>query len=304
METIPMTQMNQGAVKRANGPSDNYLLGHSAAETRRLIRQAQIYGPFTRQFFAAAGITAGMTILDVGSGAGDVALLLAELVGPGGAVIGVDMNPTILDTARERVRAAGWTNVTFLGGDVRSIGLDNDFDAVVGRWVLMHLPDPVAVLHQLLRHLKPGGIIAFQESDFTYPPTTVPPTPLHQQVVQWTTSLPGHGGPGRQMGSKLYQTFLDAGLLAPQLRLDAPIGGGPDWPGYVAVADVVRSLLPMLEQMGIVTAEEVGLETLADRLRAEVVGQRGIQMLPIVIGAWARKPLLAQSLIQILKETN
>jgi ubiquinone/menaquinone biosynthesis C-methylase UbiE len=276
-------------------PSDTYALGRSAAETQRLILQAQIYGPLTRQFFATAGITVGMKVLDVGSGAGDVALLLADLVGPRGAVIGVEMNPTILDTARARVRAVGWTNVTFLEGDVHSISLDDDFDAVVGRWILMYLPDPVAVLHQLLRHLQPGGIIAFQENDFTYPPMSFPPAFLHQQVLQWTTPPPGRGGPDPQMGSKLYQTYLDAELPAPQLRLDAPIGGGPDWPGYAYVADTVRSLLPMLQQMGIVTAEDVGIETLADRLRAEVVGKRGVQMLPIVIGAWARKPSLARS---------
>jgi ubiquinone/menaquinone biosynthesis C-methylase UbiE len=276
-------------------PSDTYALGRSAAETQRLIRQAQIYGPLTRQFFATAGITSGMKVLDVGSGAGDVALLLADLVGPRGAVIGVEMNPTILDTARARVRAVGWTNVTFLEGDVHSISLDDDFDAVVGRWILMYLPDPVAVLHQLLSHLQPGGIIAFQENDFSYPPMSFPPAPLHQQVKQWTIPPPGRGGPDPRMGSKLHQTYLDAGLPAPQVRLDAPIGGGPDWPGYAYVADTVRSLLPMLERMGMVTAENVGIETLADRLRAEVVGQGGVQMLPIVIGAWARKPSLARS---------
>jgi len=179
--------------------------------------------------------------------------------------------------------------VTFLEGDVQNAGLDDDFDAVVGRWILMYLPDPVAVLRRLLRHSKPGGVIAFQENDFTYPPTTFPPAPLHQQVMRWTTPPEG-GGPEQRMGSKLRRTYIDAGLPAPQLRLDAPIGGGEDWPGYAYVADTVRNLLPMLEQMGVATPEEVAVDTLADRLRAEVVGQRGVQMLPIVIGAWARKP--------------
>jgi SAM-dependent methyltransferase len=271
-------------------PSDTYALGRSAAETGRLVRQAQIYGPITRQVFASSDITVGMKVLDVGSGAGDVALLLADMVGPRGAVVGIETNPTILEMARARVRAAGWTNVTFLEGDVRSIGLDEDFDAVVGRWILMYLPDPVAVLRRLLGHLRPGGVVAFQENDFTYPPTTFPQGPLHQQVVRWTTPPPGGGGPEQQMGSKLYRTYLDAGLPAPQLRLEAPIGGGEDWPGYAYVADTVRSLLPMLERMGVATAEEVGVDTLADRLRAEAVGLRGVQMLPIVVGAWSRKP--------------
>jgi ubiquinone/menaquinone biosynthesis C-methylase UbiE len=271
-------------------PSDTYALGRTAAETQRLIRQAQIYGPITRQFLVSAGIGAGMKVLDVGSGAGDVALLLADLVGPRGDVVGVEMNPAILETARARVDAAGWANVTFLHGDVISIGLDDDFDAVVGRWILMYLRDPVTVLRGLVGRVRPGGIIAFQENDFTYPPTTFPPAPLHQQVMRWTTPPPGSGGPEQQMGSKLHQTYLDAGLPAPQLRLDAPVGGGEDWPGYAYVADTVRSLLPMMEQMGAVSAEDVDIDTLADRLRAEALGQGGVQMLPIIMGAWARKP--------------
>ena len=270
-------------------PSDSYALGRSTAETWRLIRQAQIYGPITRQFLVSAGIGTGMKVLDVGSGAGDVTLLLADLVGPRGSVVGVEMNPVILETAQARVNAVGWTNVTFLDGDVTSIILDDDFDAVVGRWILMYLPDPVAALRGLAGRVRSGGIIAFQENDFTYPPTTFPPAPLHQQVMRWTTPPSGSGSPDQQMGSKLHQAYLDAGLPNPQLRLDAPVGGGEDWPGYAYVADTVRSLLPMLEQMGLVSAEDVDVETLADRLRAEALELRGVQMLPIVMGAWARK---------------
>ena len=62
-----------------------------------------------------------MRVLDIGSGAGDVALVAAELVGPEGEVVGVDMNPEILETARDRVRQAGHRNVKFLAGDVHTL---------------------------------------------------------------------------------------------------------------------------------------------------------------------------------------
>ena len=90
------------------------------------------------------------------------------------------------------------------------------------------------------------------------------------------------------MGLRLFETFTRAGLPDPQLRLEAPIGGGPDWPGYAHVAETVRSLLPFLEQAGLVTAAEVDIETLADRLRDEIVAVTGVQILPAVVGAWAR----------------
>jgi hypothetical protein len=90
------------------------------------------------------------------------------------------------------------------------------------------------------------------------------------------------------MGLKLFKSFLAAGLPAPQLRRDTPVGGGPSWPGYAYVAETVRSLLPFLERVGAVRPDEVDIETLEDRLRAEVAGQDGIQLLPAIVGAWAR----------------
>ena len=103
--------------------ADAYALGRSEAETRRLMLQHRIYGPLTRRFFEAAGIGAGMQVLDIGSGAGDVALLLADIVGPSGRVVGIDTNAEILETARARVDAAGLSNVTFKAGDVMNAGL-------------------------------------------------------------------------------------------------------------------------------------------------------------------------------------
>ena len=84
--------------------ADTYALGRSEADTGRLVRQHQIYSPITRQFLVTAGITRGMAVLDLGSGAGDVALLLADLVGPSGRVVGVDGHAGILETARATAR--------------------------------------------------------------------------------------------------------------------------------------------------------------------------------------------------------
>ncbi|HEX5504281.1 MAG TPA: methyltransferase domain-containing protein, partial [Thermomicrobiales bacterium] len=82
-----------------------YWLERTDAEARRLTRQAGFYESYTRRFFAEAGLAPGMRVLDIGSGAGDVALLAAEFVGPTGHVVGVDLNPDVLAVARERARA-------------------------------------------------------------------------------------------------------------------------------------------------------------------------------------------------------
>ena len=101
------------------GPSHEYLFGHSATETERLRLQARIFALYTARFLEDAGIVRGMKVLDVGTGAGDVALLLADLVGPEGSVIGVDSNPELVETARARVAEAGLGNVSFVSATRR-----------------------------------------------------------------------------------------------------------------------------------------------------------------------------------------
>jgi ubiquinone/menaquinone biosynthesis C-methylase UbiE len=130
-----------------------------------------------------------MRVLDVGSGAGDVAMLVAELVGPGGQVVGVDMNPEILEVAQRRVRAAGWTNVTFHVGDIRTARLEGPFDAVVGRFVLPFVTDRVEVLRSCIARLRPGGLVVFQEHDVAAYYRAEPPAPIVEQWRAWAFQL-------------------------------------------------------------------------------------------------------------------
>lgn len=267
--------------------SPEYMLGHSNAETRRLMLQHQLFAPVTRRLFEAAGIGRGMRVLDVGSGAGDVALLLADLVGPTGEVIGIDQNDAVLETARARTRVTGWNNVTFRTGDLWQLSDVQTVDAIVGRWILMHITTPARLVERLSRLLRPGGIIAFQESDFTYPPRTFPDLPLAHKIHDIALGRGLTGGPDMATGSRLFETFLDAGLPAPQMRVETLMGGGPDWLGYEYLAETLRSLLPVLQRHTDIDVAEI--DTLASRLRTEATEHRAVQMLPLLVGAWARK---------------
>jgi len=108
-----------------------------------------------------------MKVLDAGCGAGDVTLLACQMVGPNGSVIGVDTDPGLLETARIRSSDQRFANVSFVNGDLDTVVLEDDFDAVVGRLILMYMPDPQRTIMKLLRHLLAGGIVAFQEADWT-----------------------------------------------------------------------------------------------------------------------------------------
>jgi hypothetical protein len=152
----------------------------------------------------------------------------------------------------------------------------------------MYLPEPAGFLRQARTLLRAGGLVAFQEGDIRQAARTYPPAALHEELARLVTPPPGAPGPDVDMGPKLFQTFAAAGLPAPQLRHDTPIGGGPDWPGYAYLTATIRNLLPFLTKVAGITPEQLGIDTLEDRLRAEVVGQGGVQLLPPLIGAWAR----------------
>jgi SAM-dependent methyltransferase len=255
-------------------------------EARRLEKQGQFLAPLTRRLLEDAGFSAGMKVLEVGCGAGDVTLLLAELIGPNGTIVGVDSNPAILETAWQRVRAAGLPHVSFVNGDILTVALDDDFDAVVGRLILVHTQDPVALLRRVSTHVRPGGLVVFQEPDHTHTIATLPRAQLFEQAWNWWVEATRRAGLERQMGLKLFGVFLDAGLPAPQMRLERVIGGGPDWGGYEHLASMVRGLLPLIVQGGIATEEEVEIDTLAQRLRDEVVSQQGVVMGLSLVSAW------------------
>ena len=267
-----------------------YLMGRSEAETRRLMAQHQLYSRFTRRLLEDAGIAEGMKVLDVGSGAGDVVLLAAELVGPTGSVVGVDQDPGVLDTARARAEASGLTNVSFHAGDLSEGVTDDDFDAVVGRLVLLYVPDPAETLRVLVERLKPRGIVAFGEFNFL-PESMVtrPPTPSGESLWAWMQAVVGGIGLDPATGYHLRNTFLEAGLPEPEMNVCAPVGGGPDFPGYDYGAESLRSMLPLILKLGIATEEEVEIDTMAQRLRAEVVASGGVIKTPELVGAWTRK---------------
>ena len=265
-----------------------YTLGRTSHETNRLIAQSRIYGESTRRLCKRAGISKGMRVLEIGSGAGDVALMLAELVGPTGQIVGVDINAEILDTARQRAIDTGLHNLEFIAGDARSLTFSDTFDAVVGRFVLMYMADPGKAFSQLITHLKPGGIAAFQEPEYTlYPAFLHPDTPLMNQLITWILDVFKHSGAHLNAGIGLYQAFVDAGLPPPTMHLESPIGAEKTWAGYRYMATIFQSLLPLLEKYGLATVEQVEIDTLAERIRQEVLTSKRPFFLPLHVTAYS-----------------
>jgi ubiquinone/menaquinone biosynthesis C-methylase UbiE len=267
-------------------------MGRSEDETRRLADRAAFFEPLTRQLFQDAGICAGMSVLDIGSGAGDVSFLVAELVGRDGCVVGVDSNPDVLSTARTRADASRLRNVSFQDGDIRDLELDRKFDAVVGRLVLMYSADPTTTLRAAARHVRPHGLAAFHEMNLGAPVWSVPASPLHQLMGRCVRESFARGGVEMAMGTRLHEVFVDAGFEPPHMSTHANIGAGENWVRRFAAAfgaGIIRSVLPAVIEYGVASDRELDLDTFDERYIDEVVGQHSVvQWIPFV-GAWGRK---------------
>jgi SAM-dependent methyltransferase len=253
----------------------SYQLGHDAAELDRLNKQGRLLAPATRVLLQAAGLGTGMRVLDLGSGSGDLAFVVTEIVGAAGAVVGIDRSPEAVATAQARARHLGLGNAHFAVGDIREASADGPFDAIVGRLVLMYLPDPAAVLRTQGTLLRPDGLIAPIEFDIGTA-RSLPQIPLERQVAAWLGETFQRAGIQPSLGSRLWAILRDAGVR-PLGMLGVQPHFGPDDPaGPGLLAGIVRTMLPLIEQTGVATAGQVAVDTLHDRLAAEMTASGAV----------------------------
>src|SRR5260370_18855755 len=266
----------------------DYALGYTNSEHVRLIRQAARIAPCTERLFREAGIGAGQRVVDLGSGMGDVTMLLARIVGPSGEVVGIERAASSIARAKARVAEAGFRNVNFTQADVHQIDSDKLFDASVGRFILMFLPDPASVLRSLTRFVRPGGVLAFQE------PTWTPLLAVGARPLLWSKLLASihetllRYGVNPEMGPALYRIFQEIGFPPPAMHMETPLGSDAKFVDLVC--DLLASVRPLAHQHN-VSLEGLGdLDTLSDRIHAELAAANTVVSFVPLVGAWARKP--------------
>jgi SAM-dependent methyltransferase len=266
----------------------DYALGHAEDELVRLGTQADVIDPIFRRTLLEAGIAPGMRILDIGCGPGYVSTLLADMIGTEGEIVGVDISATALETARMRVGRLGLKNVRFELGDPGKMAFDRSFDAVVGRYILMFLPDPAAMLRAISRHLRPGGVLAFHEVAWGGA-RSFPPAPLFDTCCRWLAATVVHLNADPEMGMKLPATFAAAGIPCPAMRIEQQIGGGEKaFETVRLIVDLIRTQMDSVVASGVATEAEVGIDTLMERVMREIAANGSTVAGRGEVGAWAR----------------
>jgi ubiquinone/menaquinone biosynthesis C-methylase UbiE len=275
------------ATMTASTPHSHYALGNADAEHERLIWQAARVAPTTERLFREAGIGPGQRVLDIGSGVGDVALLAARLVGPSGEVVGIERDAKSIARARARVAETGLLNVSFTQTDVSQIPDNKPFDAAVGRFILMFLPDPVAVVRSFSRLIRPGGVVAFQEPSWAPALALLAPLPLWSAAASLVHETFLRSGANPELGTALYQVFEGAGLPRATMRSEMYLGKNSDIAQWYS--DIVCTLRPQMQQFNLPLESVGSLDTLMERLQAAVEASKSVVSLPAFVGAWSRK---------------
>ena len=249
-----------------------YALGYTIAEHERLIRQAELITPTTERLFRQAGIGPGPRVLDLGSGLGDVSMTAAKLVGACGEVVGIERDPGSIAKEKARVDTAGMRHVIFVQGDVNDFVSEERFDAAVGRFVLMFLPDPLSVLRLVSRLVRPGGVLAFQEPSWAGMLAMAARVPLWSRVLQTIHETFLRAGINPEMGIDLHCKFQELGFPAPKMHLDMFLGSDASLTDIMV--DLLRSIRPLALQHGAELAELGNFDTLRGRVHSEITTTR------------------------------
>lgn len=265
--------------------NDEYVIGHTTSELLRMDQQARLLAPATGAIMRVAGLREGMRVLDLGTGLGDAALAAAELVGPEGQVVGIDRDPEALSQARHRADAAGLTNVRFEQGEAGEWTDGGQFDAVIGRLILVFTKEPAQVVRHHAASLRPGGIYLAMEWDYLTARAD-PFCPTVYRTVALMAAAVRHAGMDPALGARLDGVLDQAGLTETEALGFRPFTTTKD--GAKALTGLVSTMLPLMEHSGLVDSPDFGLETLRHRIAAEVAEANATFVLPTLVGAWGR----------------
>ncbi len=189
-----------------------YALGASRPERQRLLAQAEQLSPLTEQLLDQVGLAPGTRAVDIGCGPLGILHLLRQRVGNAGQVMGLDVDPVMIECARQVVieRRLG---IDLALGDASSTGLPrSSFDFVHARLLLVNILTIKEVVEEMVALARPGGVVALQEADVEYF-VCDPPDPEWEALRGLFVEAYRATGRDVAIGRRLERLLHDAGLV-------------------------------------------------------------------------------------------
>jgi SAM-dependent methyltransferase len=264
---------------------DPYFLGYRQAEQERLERQAHELAHDSAWLFDQVGVREGWRVIEIGCGPQGCLGLLANRVGATGRVVGIERSAEQVQRAQQFVADSHFTNVDVLHADARRTGLpEQSFDLATARLVLVNVPEPELLVREMVRLVRPGGVVALHEPDSTTQRCD-PPLPAQTRLLQILNTYAELTGIDRSIGPRVPRLLREAGVVDVRVNAlvhDYPLGHGRR---MLLLEFVENARSRILDQKLI---GEVELNELTAALKRHLEDPETLVLSSVFVQAWGR----------------
>jgi len=266
---------------------DPYLLGYRKSEQDRLERQALELAGESARLFDEVGVREGWQVVEIGCGPRGCLDLLSERVGAGGGVVGVERSAEQVERARRFVAERGLGNVEVLCGDARATELPGaSFDLVTERLVLVNVPEPEQILAEMVRLVRPDGVVALHEAD-SATQRCEPPLPAQQRLLELLDTYAQMNGIDRSIGLRVPRMLREAGVL--DIRVNPLVHAYPLEHGRrMLLLDFVENARDRILERNLIRANE--LDELTAALKRHLADPATLVLSSVFLQTWGRAP--------------
>ncbi|WP_107656879.1 methyltransferase domain-containing protein [Nocardia suismassiliense] len=261
----------------------SYIIRGGIQGRERVRGLAGVLAPRTRAMLEQLPVRPGDRCWDVGSGGGDVTLMIADMVGRTGRVLGTDLDPA--KVALAEAEAAAYPQVEYRVADITAELPAETFDIAHARFLLSHLTDPAAAVAAIARTLRPGGTLAVADVDFSAP-LCCPDSPAFRAYHDLYIRTGRHRGADPLIGPRLPALLHNAGLTDIHIQVNQPAEPDPATKlvHVLTLENIADAALPADLTS---TAE---LDAILTDLRAAVDDSSIVLAAPRMVQTWGRTP--------------
>lgn len=259
----------------------DYIISGGQQGKSRLDVLSHILHDHTRLLLEQHGVAKGASFLDVGCGGGNVAAMVADMVGSHGSVTAVDFDEHIIALARQDPKAAEKKNISFETMSAYELPFRGTFDVAYARFLLSHLEEPLAVLRRMANSVKPGGAVVVEDVHFSGH-FCFPQCNAFDQYVQFYMEAAKRKGADPEIGPTLFSLFHEAGLVEVGFDVIQPCFNKGE--GKMMAWLTLDRIKDALVEQGI--SSSGAIEAMLDKLQTFSRDEHTIISLPRIFRVW------------------